>query len=237
VTLLDDQGEGLEMAVGSGDGFRGWPADALAFYDELAADNTKVWWHANKARYDANVRGPMELLADEVHDEFGPLHIFRAFRDTRFAKDKTPYKTNLGAVTEGEGGASYYLHIAADGLYVGCGYYHMATDQLARYRAAVAEDEPGNALVALVASTERAGLAIGGDSLKTAPRGYPRDHPRVELLRRKGLIAGRQFAPAKWLGTRAALDRITGTWRGSAPLLAWLDTNVGPSELPPEDAW
>ncbi len=217
-------------------GFRGWPADALAFYDELAADNTKVWWHENKARYDANVRGPMERFAEEIRDEFGPLHIFRPFRDTRFAKDKTPYKTHLGAVTEGEGGASYYLHIGADGLYVGAGYYHMATDQLVRYRAAVAGDE-GVDLPRAVADVERAGLEIGGDALKTAPRGYPRDHERIELLRRKGLIGGRQFAPAKWLATRAALDRITDTWRACAPLLAWLDTNVGPSELPPEDAW
>ncbi len=217
-------------------GFRGWPPDALAFYDELSADNTKVWWHANKARYEENVRGPMLLLAAEIRDEFGPLHIFRPFRDTRFAKDKTPYKTHLGAVTEGEGGASYYLHIGADGLYIGSGYYHLASDQLARFRAAVADDA-GADLVEAVIATERAGLEIGGDSLKTAPRGYPRDHPRVELLRCKGLIAGRQFAPAKWLATRAALDRVTDAWRTCAPLLGWLDAHVGPSELPPEDAW
>jgi uncharacterized protein (TIGR02453 family) len=218
------------------DGFRGWPADALAFYDELAADNTKVWWHANKARFEASVRGPMLALAEEVADEFGPLHIFRPFRDTRFAKDKTPYKSHLGAVTEGEGGASYYLHLGADGLYVGTGYYHLATDQLARYRAAVAGVE-GTHLPHIVAATEQAGFVIGGDALKTAPRGYPRDHPRIDLLRRKGLVAGRQFTPARWLATRGALARVTDSWRSCAPLLAWLDTHVGPSELPPDDAW
>ena len=121
--------------------FLGWPIDALAFYAELAADNSKVWWHANKARYDTNVRGPMLALGDEVHDEFGPLHIFRPQRDTRFAKDKAPYKSHLAAVTEAEGGASYYVQFGADGLYVGAGYYMFATDQLARYRAAVAADE------------------------------------------------------------------------------------------------
>src|SRR5689334_11537691 len=61
------------------DGFRGWPADALAFYDELATDNSKTWWHANKARYEAVVRGPMLAFADEVRDEFGPMHVFRPF--------------------------------------------------------------------------------------------------------------------------------------------------------------
>ena len=217
-------------------GFRGWPPDALAFFDELSADNTKVWWHANKVRFEDHVRGPMLLFADEIRDEFGPLHIFRPFRDTRFARDKTPYKTHLGAVTEGEGGSSYYLHIGADGLYIGAGYYHLAADQLVRYRAAVADDA-GVELTGLVTATEQAGLVIGGEALKTAPRGYPRDHERIDLLRRKGLIAGRQFAPAKWLATRAALDRITDSWRACAPLLGWLDRHVGPSELPPEDAW
>ena len=218
------------------DGFSGWPTDALAFFDELAADNTKVWWHANKGRYDAHVRGPMLLLADEVRAEFGPLHFFRPHRDTRFAKDKTPYKTHIGAVTESEGGASYYVQIGADGLYVGAGYYVFARDQLERYRAAVAGDE-GVALAEAVAAAHRAGYTIGGDALKTAPRGFAKDHPRIALLRHKGIYVGRQFAPAKWLATRAALDRITDAWRSGAPFLEWLDHHVGPSELAPEDGW
>ena len=216
--------------------FRGWPADALAFYAELAADNSKVWWHANKARYDTNVRGPMLALADEIRDEFGPLHIFRPHRDTRFAKDKTPYKNHAGGVTEGEGGASYYVQFGADGLYVGAGYYVFAPDQLARYRAAVAGDE-GTVFAAAVDAARAAGYAVDGDALKTGPRGYAKDHPRVELLRHKGIYAGRQFTPAKWLTTRAALDRITDAWRGCPTFLTWLDTRVGPSELPPEDRW
>jgi uncharacterized protein (TIGR02453 family) len=217
-------------------GFRGWPADALAFYRELAADNTKGWWHANKARYDEHVKEPLLLLAEEVRDEFGPLHVFRPHRDTRFSKDKTPYKTHAGAVTEGEGGTSYYVQFGADGLYVGAGYYRFATDQLARYREAVAADE-GAEFAAAVAAVRKAGHEIGGEALKTAPRGVAKDHPRIELLRHKGIYLGKAFAPAKWLGTRAALDRITDAWRAGAPFCTWLDAHVGPSELAPEDAW
>jgi uncharacterized protein (TIGR02453 family) len=214
--------------------FRGWPSDALAFYAELAADNSRTWWQANKARHDVNVRGPMELLAGEVLDEFGPLHIFRPHRDTRFAKDKTPYKVELGAVTESEGGCAYYVRLGADGLYAGAGYYRMAPDQLQRYRAAVAGVRGGE-LEAAVADLVDTGFELGGDAVKSAPRGYPKDHPRIELLRHKGLYAGRAFAPASWFGTRAALGRIVGAWRAAAPFAGWLDTHVGPSELPPDD--
>lgn len=214
--------------------FQGWPADALAFYDELAADNTRAWWQANKARYDANVRGPMEAFALEVLDEFGPLHVFRPHRDTRFAKDKTPYKTELGAVTESEGGCSYYVRLGADGLYAGAGYYRMAPDQLQRYRTAVAS-EAGEGLVAAVADLRSQGFELGGDALKSAPRGFAKDHPRIELLRHKGLYAGKAFAPAAWFATRAARERIVGAWHASAPLARWLDSHVGPSELPPDE--
>lgn len=214
--------------------FQGWPADALAFYDELAADNSRTWWQANKARYDTNVRGPMERFAGEVAEEFGPLHIFRPHRDTRFAKDKTPYKTELGAVTESEGGCSYYVRLGADGLYAGIGYYRMAPDQLQRYRTAVA-GAAGDALAAAVAELQANGFELGGETLKSAPRGFAKDHPHIALLRHKGIYAGRAFRPAKWMATRAALDRIVDAWRDAAPLAQWLDHHVGPSELPPDE--
>jgi uncharacterized protein (TIGR02453 family) len=215
--------------------FLGWPADALAFYEELATDNTRSWWQANKARYDAVVRRPFLDLLGEVRDEFGPLHVFRPQRDTRFAKDKTPYKTEQGAVTESEGGCSYYVRLAADGLYAGAGIYDMATDQLARYRAAV-DGPAGEELRATVDGLRRAGYTLGGATVKTAPRGVAKDHPRIELLRHKGIYAGVELGSGAWLSSRRALDRITGAWRTCAPFASWLEANVGPSELPPRDA-
>ena len=216
-------------------GFRGWPADALAFYEQLAADNSRTWWHGHKARYDTAVRGPFVELAAEVRDEFGPLHIFRPQRDTRFAKDKTPYKTEQGAVTESEGGCSYYVRLAADGLFAGAGIYDLAGDQLARYRNAVA-GAAGDELQATVDALRAAGYTFGGETLKTAPRGFPKDHPRIELLRHRGIYAGIELGSGAWLSSRKALDRITGAWRRCAPFASWLETHVGPSELPPPDA-
>jgi uncharacterized protein (TIGR02453 family) len=215
--------------------FSGWPSEAIGFYEALEAENTRAWWADNKGRYETAILEPFRLLADEVAEEFGPLHVFRPYRDVRFAKDKTPYKTAQGAVTEGEGGTAYYLVISSAGLFVGCGYHHMAADQLERYRSAVGEEGPGAQLDTLVASVRDAGLEVGGDALKTAPRGWPRDHPRIELLRHKGLTAGRTFGTPAWLSSRKALDRITGTWREARPVTDWLDLNVGPSRLPPED--
>ena len=216
--------------------FAGIPVEAFEFYEALAADPSKIFWDGHKAQYLTKVREPLQALGAQMADEFGAVHLFRPYRDVRFSKDKTPYKTNAGAVTEGEGGTSYYVQFNVDGLYCGAGYYRFAPDQLERYREAVA-GEHGEAFVAAVAAVRKAGFELGGEALKTAPRGWPKDHPRIELLRHKGIYLGRAFPPAKWLSTRAALDRITGAWRGGAPFCSWLDTHVGPSELPPEDAW
>jgi hypothetical protein len=114
----------------------------------------------------------------------------------------------------------------------------MANDQLVRFRAAVADDVLGPQVAARCDDLVAAGYALGAvGELKTAPKGYPRDHPRVEILRRKGLMASRSYAPARWLGTRAALTRVVDTWRGAAPLNEWLNAHVGPSTLEPEETW
>lgn len=214
--------------------FRGWPDSALGFYRGLEADNSKAYFEANRTVYDDDVRAPFEALSALVVDEFGPLRLFRPYRDTRFSKDKTPYKTAQGAVTEGEGGTTFYVQLGAAGLFVGSGHYHFASDQLTRWRDAVADDRSGAEAEAAFAAVRAAGLDTRrDDSLKRAPRGYPVDHPRIELLRQKGCHAGRQFVPAQWVATPKALDRIVGTWRAALPLTDWLDAHVGPSELPP----
>lgn len=217
--------------------FRGFPPDALAFYEELEADNSKPFWQANKARYESAIRGPLAALLAELEPEFGTFHTFRPYNDVRFAKGRPPYKTATGSLAEGEGGTVHYVQLSATGLMVGAGYYHMASDQLARFRTAVDDEHRGAELVALAAPLTRAGYELSAiDELKTAPRGYPKDHPRIEFLRRKGLVAMRKLPAGPWLHTAGAKKKIVDTWRGAAGLSAWLDTHVGPSELPPEDA-
>ncbi|GAA1136350.1 uncharacterized protein (TIGR02453 family) [Kitasatospora gansuensis] len=209
--------------------FEGWPAEALEFYEQLETDNSRVFWQAHKQRYEQDVRAPMEALLTALEPEFGPGKIFRPNRDVRFSADKSPYKTHVGGYLEGGG----YIQLSADGLACGNGMYQLATDQLARYRAAVAEDLSGAELERVIAAVEAAGPRVHGrDALKTAPRGFAKDHPRIELLRNKGLVAWQEWEPAAWLGTAKALDRVVGFLRASQPLRAWLDQHVGPSELP-----
>jgi uncharacterized protein (TIGR02453 family) len=215
--------------------FSGFPPSAIAFYEELTADNTRAFWQANKARYEADVKGPMLALLEEL-SEFGPFSIFRPYNDVRFSKNKAPYKLNIGALGETEGGAIDYVQFSAEGLMAGSGYYHMASDQLERFRAAVDAQRTGKQVERLVADLEKSGYAIGAiDELKTAPRGYPKDHPRIVLIRRKGLIAYKSWPVAKWMHTKAAAQRVREMWLAGRPLDEWLDQHVGPSTLPPPD--
>jgi uncharacterized protein (TIGR02453 family) len=216
--------------------FRGWPREALDFYVGLEADNSRQYWLAHKTIYDESVKAPFLELSEAVEREFGPLRVFRPNRDIRFSKDKSPYKIAAAAATEGEGGAAYYVQISSGGLYVGSGYYHLMPDQLERYRVAVADERRGPKLAAAVAALRKQRYSVDSrESLKSAPRGYPADHPRIDLLRHKGMHAGKEFGAPGWLPTKAALDRIVKTWRDAGPMNRWLDQNVGPSTLAPPE--
>jgi uncharacterized protein (TIGR02453 family) len=214
--------------------FSGWPPAAIDFYAGLEADNSRSYFLAHKATYEEAVKAPFLALSETVEKEFGPMRLFRPNRDTRFAKDKSPYKTAAAAVTEGQGGTHYYAQISAEGLYVGAGYYHLAPDQLERWRVAVADSRSGPKMEQALAVMRKLGYdTTARDQLKRAPRGFPNDHPRIDLLRRKGCHCGRQYPPAKWLATKGALDRILKVWHDTKPMNAWLDKYVGPSEMAP----
>jgi hypothetical protein len=112
------------------------------------------------------------------------------------------------------------------------GYYAMAKDQLDRFRRAVDADATGAEIERIVAGLagKRFGISAIGE-LKTAPRGYPKDHPRIELIRRKGLMASRDFGAPKWIHTKQVVSKIRATWEAGAEMNAWLDAHVGPSAL------
>jgi len=216
--------------------FRGFPPDALEFFVELEANNDRTWWLANKPRFDEVVREPMRSLLDELEPTYGPFHVFRMNRDVRFSKDKSPYKTAHAAMTETEGGSLHYLQISSSGMFVGGGIYHAAKDQLVRYREAVADDRTGRALQTVVSAVRKTGLDVspGGDPpLVSAPRGFDKDHPRIELLRWKGCIALKELGAPAWLHTRRVTNEVGKVWTKAAPLVSWLDANVGPSEIAP----
>lgn len=212
--------------------FTGFPEEALAFYEGLEADNSRTYWNDHRDVYENAVKAPMLAMLAALEAEFGVAKLFRPYRDVRFSKDKSPYKTACGAVlhhTDGEG--SLYVQFSAEGLMTGGGYYQVAPDQLQRYRAAVEDDASGASLVAVVQAMRDAGYDVGAaESLKRVPRGIDPDHPRADLLRLKGLAAFRTHGTPDWLATAGTLDVVARDWRGMAALNSWLLTHVGPAE-------
>jgi uncharacterized protein (TIGR02453 family) len=217
--------------------FTGFAGEAFDWLHGLSADNSRSWFHAHREVYDRAVRGALEAMLDELAGEYGgEVRMFRQNRDVRFSPDKSPYKTETyGMIAHRpDSAAALYAQLSARGLMAGTGYYVMASDQLARYRDAVVADVTGEELLGALAVATAGGAEIWGEALKTAPRGYPRDHPRVRWLRHRALFAGRRLerGPAG-IGRDAALAHAQRVWDACATLNAWLDANVGPSEVAP----
>ena len=203
--------------------FGGWPAEALAFYAGLEDDNSREYWTSRKAVYQEQVLRPMEELLEELAPEFGEPKIFRPYRDIRFSHDKTPYKTHIGATL----GPARYVQLSADGLSAGAGRWHLESAELSRYRAGVAGPD-GAELAAIVAGLENDGIEVHGHgTLKSAPRGYAADHPRIGLLRHKGLTTWQHWNPAPWLSTPAPAEKVSEFFRAGADLCDWLTSHVG----------
>lgn len=202
--------------------FSGFPTAALDFYDDLEMDNTKSFWEAHKAVYAEAVKAPFQALIAELEPEFGAVKLFRPYRDVRFAKDKTPYKTHQGAFCGVAPATGWYMELSPRGFRVGAGFYEASGPRLAAVRAAIAEDKSGTALARLVRTYEEDGWEIGGDRLKTAPRGHDKDHPRIELLRHKQLFVAKPYGFEDDALNAALVDRVRGDWRALKPLVDWL---------------
>ncbi len=175
-------------------GFQGFPSAALDFYDDLEIDNTKSFWEAHKAVYADSVKAPMVALTEALAPEFGAAKIFRPYRDVRFAKDKTPYKTHQGAYVAVAPATGWYVEVERPRCAGGLGFLPRGGSgpgpdprrhrrRAHRHRAREAADSP----------CERKGFELGGDRLKTTPRGYDADHPRIDLLRHKSMTLGKSY--------------------------------------------
>jgi uncharacterized protein (TIGR02453 family) len=202
--------------------FEGFPEAALDFYDDLELDNTKSFWQAHKAVYDEAVAAPMKALTAALEPEFGAAKIFRPYRDVRFAKDKSPYKTHQGAYVATGPSTGYYVQIGAAGVMVGVGFYEASAGRLAVIREAMSDDAHGAQLAGILADLEDSGWTVGGQTLKTAPRGYDVDHPRIALLRHKSLTVGREYGFDPVIHSPRLVDRVREDWRAAAPLLDWV---------------
>jgi uncharacterized protein (TIGR02453 family) len=219
--------------------FEGFGPEVPEWFRGLEANNSREYFSARRDFFEASIRGQMEALLSDLSESLGgQVKMFRQNRDIRFSPDKSPYKTNTYGVVYGSPVAAQglYASISAHGLVAGSGYHVMARDQLDRYRTRVADEEHGPELTKLIAKVEKAGLDVWGESLATAPRGYPKDHERIDLLRRKSLSLGATLDAERGISRNEGLKFVTKTWRAAAPVTGWLDQHVGASTLPVERA-
>jgi uncharacterized protein (TIGR02453 family) len=213
-------------------GFDGFPASAFTWFGGLERDNTREYFAATRETYERDVRGQLEALFEVLQGELGGhWKVFRQQRDLRFTPDKRPYKDRTYGVLSGGArpGRGFFAAVAASGLHAASGGYQLDRGQLERFRAAVVDDGAGPALERIVADLDAGGFELWGEQLKTAPRGFDRDHPRIGLLRRKALTMAAHLSPDPQAGipSAAALEHVRGTWAAAEPLNAWLDEHVG----------
>lgn len=191
----------------------GFPGETFRFLEELADNNSRDWFADNKGRYEDLVRTPalalIESVGEQLH-EISPYFradarkmggsLMRIYRDSRFSRDKAPYKTNIGIQFRHEVGKDvhapgYYLHISAAECFVGVGIWHPPSDALYEVRDLIA-NEPDLWLAARDDPQFSRWFRLAGDSLKTAPRGFDRTHPMIDDIKRKDFIALSDLAPA-----------------------------------------
>ncbi len=206
--------------------FDGFHPDAPVFYAQLRTNNTKEWWRANRARYDEHARAPFEALGEQLAPEFGPVKIFRPYRDVRFSADKTPYKLAIGMVTRAP--AAHYLQLSDEGLFIGGGMYEVSAPTLRRFREIVDDNRLVGDLEATLEEVGAHGFELmTDDALKTAPRGFSPDHPRIELLRLKRLTVGVREPLAEWMWSPEAYATVRERWRTVSIWCDWMTENLG----------
>jgi uncharacterized protein (TIGR02453 family) len=219
--------------------FAGMPDEGLAFLEDLEERNTKEFFDANKAVFVEQVQAPFAGLVEAAAarlrrsvPELGQPKVFRIYRDLRFSKDKTPYKTSMSAslpsrpAGEGDGqgiATGFYLNVGPAGLYTASGLYHPGRPELERVRAAIADPATGPELEAILARAAGKGLAPYLDPLQRMPRPYPADHPRAGLLKARSLVLNRQHERAPWLQTAELLDHLLADWKAMVPFNRWLE--------------
>ena len=212
------------MSTAPNHGFAGFSREAFTFFRNLAKNNNKDWFHANKGAYEVSCRDALKALTVVLDPPFGADRLTRINRDMRFARDKSaPYRTQISTVVRGN-----YLSLSADGLYVGTGIYMPDAPTLRRLREAIAADDSGRKLASMVAPLRRKGYTVAThESVDGVPRGFSADHPRLELLRMKDIHAGKMFAASSEITTPKAVQQIRRACEDIAPLRDWILRYVG----------
>ncbi len=207
----------------------------LDFLFELRQNNNRDWFDQNRKRYQAS-KAETEQLVDQLiaginaFDELGPLSakqsMFRLFRDARFSKDKSPYKNNFGGfIAHGGrkvGNAGYYIHIQPGESFIGGGMWRPDSQRLAKVREAIAEDASRFHAVNNDPDFKKWFGAFGGEAVKTAPRGYKKDHPEIELLRLKSFTGIKALTDNELCAPDFVATALTG-FKALSPLVKLLN--------------
>jgi uncharacterized protein (TIGR02453 family) len=212
--------------------FRGFDKDAIAFLHELTMEMNREWFEANKDRYKRVWVEPLTELLDTVAGKlattYKPVkltpHVFRIYRDTRFSKDKAPYKTHVaGVLRAGNVGSGMYFHVETGEEWVGAGTYFFEDDKLPKWRRLVAADKTGKEIAGIVAKLRKQGYEVGGhEDYKKVPKPYPAEHPRAEFLKMKGLTAAFPQMPKGMLHRAALVEWLVEHAKRVAPMVKWL---------------
>ncbi|CAM3323553.1 TIGR02453 family protein [Nocardioides dubius] len=168
------------------------------------------------------MKAPFQALAAELEPEFGAMKVFRPYRDVRFAKDKTPYKTHQGAFVGVAPATGWYLELSARGVRLGGGFYEASAQRLAAVRAAIDDERTGEELAKILKRLAKKEWEVGGDRLKTKPRGYDVDHPRIDLLRHRSLFVNRSLGFEPVIHSPELVDVVRTGWRELRPLVEWI---------------
>jgi len=218
--------------------FRGFPTTTVDFLRELAANNRREWFAEHKPRYERDVLGPAleyvaamkeplagvsECVSVEAKRVGGSL--MRIYRDTRFAKDKTPYKTNIGIqfrhiARRDVHAPGLYVHIEPDEVFLGVGMWRPASDALRLIRQRIVE-EPNEWKRTGDNRTFRRHFELAGETLKRPPRDFDADHPLIEDIKRKDFIGVAKLAP-EVIHEPDFVKRTTATFRAGRPLMQFL---------------
>ncbi len=221
-------------------GFQGFADTSGRFFQALARKNDREWFQEHKSEYETGWQAPMKLLLHDVsaaidktyeYCELDEPKVFRIFRDVRFSKDKTPYKTHIGGfipllrrgkkVTDLP--MALYFHVSPKETFGAAGHYMMEADSLERFRAAVADKKRGSELERILARLAKKGFQPDShDTLKRVPKGYDADHPRADMLKRKGLVVTFPKLPRSLLASPKLTRWVVDACKTTAPLVEWL---------------
>ncbi len=221
--------------------FKGFPKEGIAFLKELKLNNNRNWFNANKKIYTESLLIPAQSFVmdlgerlSEVFDDIrydtkatGNGSIMRIYKDIRFSKDKTPYRTRLGIIFwEGTGKKmqhpGFHIGISDDMTVIQGGMYHFSKEILPKYRNAVASEESGCRLEEILMDLKNAGYEIGRTYYKKIPKGFDTNHKRANLLLHNGLYAEYTKIPRKLISSPDLIDHILEHCVTMGPLHNWL---------------